>query len=68
MLIQTLCEYYDMNRKKICGGIPKGFERVDISHMIFLTPDGKISSIQDIREKTVINGKNGKSKVVLNKR
>lgn len=68
MLIQTLCEYYDMNRKKICGGIPKGFERVDISHMIFLTPDGKISSIQDIREKTVINGKNGKSKEVLNKR
>ena len=68
MLIQTLCEYYDMNRKKICGDIPKGFERVDISHMIFLTPDGKISSIQDIREKTVINGKNGKSKEVLNKR
>ena len=68
MLIQTLCEYYDMNRKKICGGIPKGFEERGISHMIFLTPDGKISSIQDIREKTVINGKNGKSKEVLNKR
>lgn len=64
MLIQTLCEYYDINRDKIFKDIPNGFEEIEISHMIFLTPDGKISSIKDIRKKSIIK-KNGKAKETL---
>lgn len=65
MLIQALCQYYDMNSKKINGGISKYFENVEISHIIFLTPEGKISSIKDIRDEFVPEGK---KKSVLKKR
>lgn len=65
MLIQALCEYYDRNKEKIIGGVPKYFEKVEISHMIFLTPEGKISSIQDIRE---TESSSGKKKTVIRKR
>lgn len=57
MLIQALCQYYDMNTEEVSDGVPKYFENVEISHKIFLTPEGKISSIQDIREKVGIDGK-----------
>ena len=57
MLIQALCQYYDMNTEKVIGGLPKYFEKVEISYMIFLTQEGKISSIQDIRETVEIAGK-----------
>ena len=56
MLIQALCQYYDMNTEEVSDGVPKYFENVEISHKIFLTPEGKISSIQDIREKVGIDG------------
>ena len=57
MLIQALCQYYDMNTEEVSDGVPKYFENVEISHKIFLTPEGKISSIQDIRKKVGIDGK-----------
>lgn len=57
MLIQALCQYYDMNTEEVSDGVPKYFENVEISHKIFLTPEGKISSIQDIRETVGIDGK-----------
>lgn len=51
MLIQALCQYYDMNKEKVTGGAPKYFEKFEVSHRISLSSDGKIVDIQDVSDK-----------------
>ncbi len=66
MLIQALCRYYNKNMQRISDGVPQYFEKVGISHMVFLCEDGTISSIVDVRERKQTE-KNGKIKETVSK-
>ena len=61
MLIQALCEYYDILEK--LGNItPKGYIKVLVDYLICLTPEGKIDEI-DWRKPEEYKDKKGKRKV-----
>lgn len=51
MLIQGLCDYYDLLEKKEKLP-PKGYSPVNISYLVCLTPEGKIDEIIN-RQKTI---------------
>lgn len=63
MLIQGLCEYYDVLAKQ--GKLqPEGYSSVEISYLISLTSEGKMDGIMDLR--TAQSGaKKSKQKGVL---
>ncbi|NLJ97237.1 MAG: type I-C CRISPR-associated protein Cas8c/Csd1 [Clostridiales bacterium] len=62
MLIQALCEYYDILEKQ--GNItPKGYTKVLVDYLICLTPEGKIDEIIDWRKPEEYKDKKGKRKV-----
>ncbi|MDE7122476.1 MAG: type I-C CRISPR-associated protein Cas8c/Csd1, partial [Oscillospiraceae bacterium] len=66
MLIKALCDYADKretNPKE--KSIPDGWCKHPIHFKINLSPDGKIVSIDDIRESEIIKMKNKKEKVIL---
>lgn len=58
MVIKELAEYYDLlySQGKI---ISPDFEEVPVSHLIVLTPDGRIESIVNWRVKEVVTDKKG---------
>lgn len=62
MLIDALCRYYDILSKtgKLTAD---GYDYQDVSFMIFLTPDGKISNISDYTQEK--DGKRVPRKVLL---
>lgn len=62
MLISALNEYYDVLAKKN-KVLPKGYDAIDISYLIELTPDGEIARITDYREETEEITSKGKPKV-----
>lgn len=64
MLIQVLCDYYDIldSEGKIT---PEGFSKESISYLICLSPNGDIDEIIDWRKKKEIKNKNGKTKAIL---
>lgn len=56
MLIQALCEYYDVLEK--AGKVmPEGYSKARIHYLIHLTPDGKIEKITDCKQVPEGNGK-----------
>ena len=63
MLINALCQYYDMLEK---GGklLPDGYSKVGVSYLICLNDDGSIENIVDYRVKQIKNVK-GKVKEKL---
>ena len=64
MLIKALCDYYDMQDKKQDNGdkIPAYLSEQAVHYMIYLTKDGDISHITDIRVPNEDDIKNGKKK------
>lgn len=67
MLINALCDYYDLLAK--AGKVlPEGFSYVDISYLIALTPEGKIAEIIDYRDREEVTDKKGKVKEILKPR
>lgn len=49
MLIQALCEYYDILAE--AGKVtPAGYSKVKIHYLVHLTPEGEIDSISDYRQ------------------
>ena len=56
MLIQALCEYYDI-LSKAGKVLPEGYSKVKIHYLISLTPDGVIDNIIDCRTKDKENNK-----------
>ena len=54
MLINALCQYYDMLEK---GGklLPDGYSKVGVSYLICLNDDGSIENIVDYRVKQIKN-------------
>lgn len=66
MLIKALCDYADKREKNSREKeIPKGWCEQQVHFMINLSPDGKIVSIDDIREEQEITSKSGKKSVRL---
>lgn len=67
MLINALCQYYDMLEK---GGklLPDGYSKVGVSYLICLNDDGSIENIVDYREKKQIKDAEGKVKEKLDAR
>lgn len=59
MLIQALCEYYNILSKNNMV-LPEGFSEVNIHYLVCLTPDGKIEEIIDWQKTVPVKGKNGK--------
>ena len=66
MLIQALCEYYDVlaAQGKV---IEEEFSSVNIHYLVSLTPDGKVDGIIDWRKRETTQQK-GKDKEVLRPR
>ena len=61
MLINALCQYYDMLAKN--GKVlPDGYSKVGVSYLICLNDDGSIENIVDYREKMQIKDAKGKVK------
>lgn len=61
MLINALCQYYDMLAKN--GKVlPDGYSKVGVSYLICLNDDGSIENIVDYREKIQIKDAKGKVK------
>lgn len=61
MLINALCDYYDMLSEE--GKVlPEGYSKVKIHYLVCLTPDGKIDEIIDYRDVAEIPGAGGKIK------
>ena len=58
MLIKALCEYSALQENKI----PAGYCEQAIHYEILLTPEGKISAINDVKEPQTVILKNGKTK------
>ena len=52
MLIQALCDYYDVLVQK-GEAIPKEYSSIGISYIISLTPDGEVDGLIDCREREV---------------
>lgn len=62
MLIQALCEYYDILEEQ--GNItPRGYTKVPIDYLICLTPEGNIDEIIDWRKSVEYKDKKDKRKV-----
>lgn len=63
MLIQALCDYYDVLAAE--GGTlpPEGYSEQSVHYCISLTEDGKIDAIIDCRETEEVPMKNGKVKI-----
>lgn len=67
MLINALCQYYDMLAKN--GKVlPDGYSKVGVSYLICLNDDGSIENIVDYREKMQIKDAKGKVKEKLDAR
>lgn len=61
MLIQALCEYYDILDAE--GRLPpEGYSEQAVHYCISLTADGKIDAVLDCRETEELPQKNGKTK------
>ena len=60
MLIQALCNYYDVlaSQKKI---LPEGYSGVRIHYLVSLTPDGRIDGVIDWQQKKTDRDKKRKS-------
>lgn len=65
MLINALCDYYDLKTRKSQSSLPEGYAAQEISFQIRLTEDGEIAAIVDMRDPVEIYLKNGKSKEQL---
>ena len=67
MLIQALCDYYDIlsEQEKV---LPDGYSKVPIHYLVYLTPEGEIAEILDWREVTDIEDKKGKKKQMFRPR
>ena len=68
MLIKALCEYSDMLSRKGENNIPPYASEQKVHYMIYLTADGEISGIADIRNRREIELKNDKKKPVFEPR
>lgn len=61
MLIRALCDYYDVLAAN--GDVnEKGFSKVLLQYAITLSPDGRITGINDIRRERQVTDKKGKVK------
>ena len=63
MLIEALCDYYDVLAQdgKV---LPDGYSEVKIHYMIALTPEGKIDELIDCQKTETISMANGKTKEI----
>lgn len=61
MLIQALCDYYDILSEQ-GKMLPDGYSKVPIHYLVYLTPEGEIAEILDWREVVDIEDKKGKKK------
>lgn len=63
MLIRALCDYYDVleERGKL---VEEGFSEVAVQYAICLSPEGKITGINNIQIPTEIKDKKGRVKIV----
>lgn len=61
MLIQALCDYYDILSEQ-GKMLPEGYSKVPIHYLVYLTPEGEIAEILDWREVVDIEDKKGKKK------
>ncbi|NLW88788.1 MAG: type I-C CRISPR-associated protein Cas8c/Csd1 [Clostridiaceae bacterium] len=65
MLIKALCDYYDVNEKKIEKSESEGFfSTQQVSFMIFLSKTGEITSILDIRKEEKVPAGKDKTKTI----
>lgn len=62
MLIQALCDYYDVLAAEDGKLPPEGYSEQAVHYCISLTADGKIDAIIDCRESIEVPQKNGKMK------
>lgn len=62
MLIQALCDYYDVLAAEGGKLPPEGYSEQAVHYCISLTADGKIDAIIDCRETIEVPQKNGKMK------
>lgn len=66
MLIKALCDYADKREKgQKEKEIPEGWCEQAVHFKINLSPDGKIVSIDDVREKQIVKTKGGKESTKL---
>ncbi len=65
MLINALCEYYDVLDKnnKV---IPRGYSKIDIDYLISLTDEGKIDGISDFNKSVYIMKRSEKTSICGN--
>ena len=65
MLINALCEYYDVLDKnnKV---IPRGYSKIDIDYLISLTDEGKIDGISDFNKSVYIMKRSEKTSIYGN--
>lgn len=61
MLIEALCDYYDVLSQN--GDVPReGYQNINISFGVAISPEGKLDDIIDMRRETIIKSKSGKEK------
>lgn len=65
MLIKALCDYYDCTVKSSIEMLPEYLSEQNVHYMILLSEDGDMEKILDIRKKTEIALKGGKTKETL---
>lgn len=65
MLIQALCQYYDVLKEKGKPVAPLGYSKEDVKYLICLKPDGSLDEIVDFGY-TTKKQKNGEDKVIQN--
>lgn len=61
MLIQALCDYYDILSEQ-GKMLPEGYSKVPVYYLVYLTPEGTIAEILDWREVVETVDKKGKVK------
>ncbi len=63
MLIQALCEYYEILKRM--NKVPaNGYSNVNIQYRVSLTPEGKIDGIEEWTVPQIVTDKKGKSKEI----